>query len=176
MNKAYVFLIALGMMVSCGPNPNQDKIYHKLEKQMEKRNLENSKMYKGIGYYLKTVDNLLTKKMDSLHAECKLTRAEFQILNSVAETPNVDRQDLLQVVKEFAGLNTSEQLIDGLIRRELIEGGNTLTLTESGKTQHQRSLAMQKVFREKSTVGISPEDYQNVIKTLDKMISNLNEL
>jgi DNA-binding MarR family transcriptional regulator len=143
----------------------------KQEKIMEDTN--KPKVY--IGYYLKTLDNLLTQKMDSLHLSNGMTRAEWQILNSVAERPNIDQDTLLNTLKEFTNYLKAKNLLDNLIANGFIQGSQKLCLTMKGQAVYEKSLKMQKEFRQDVMQGISQEDYQNVINTLDKMIMNLKD-
>jgi DNA-binding MarR family transcriptional regulator len=144
------------------------------------RQKNNEKMAQGekpnvhIGYYLKTLDNLLTQRMDNIHSANGITRAEWQILNGIAETPGISADVLLSIVKEFTDYSTAKDLIEGLLNRGLVVNSEGLKLTESGKKTYAYSLKMQKEFREKVMQGITEREYENVISTLDRAIKNLS--
>jgi DNA-binding MarR family transcriptional regulator len=134
---------------------------------------QNQKPPVHIGYYLKTLDNLLTEHIDRMHAANGLTRAEWQILNSIYCRPNIDTAILVDIVKEFTDIVTAHKLISNLIKKELVTGHKFLKLTGKGRKCYNMVFEMQKAFRRRVAKGISQSEYEQVIRTLDKMIKNL---
>ena len=73
-----------------------------------------------IGYYLKKVDNLLTDGINKIHAENGLTRTDWQILNTINGSGNMDRQAISGLLSEFANNETINNAISGLITNGLV--------------------------------------------------------
>jgi DNA-binding MarR family transcriptional regulator len=127
-----------------------------------------------IGYYLKKADNLLTEGINKIHAEFSITRTGWQILNSIYEKPNIEKQAMIEVLKQFASVESLENTIGTLKARNLINGDNNYSLTESGQELYSGCLHRQTDFRKKAMAGISEQEYLCVISTLEKLINNIS--
>lgn len=143
------------------------------EKSKEDKMNKNEKPPVHIGYYLKTLDNMLTVEINKIQEASGLSRPEWQILNSIYQKPNIQKDTLVNVVKEFTDVTVAQKLINNLIERGLVTGSSALRLTKQGTNLHDKALNMQKAFRKKAAKNISQEEYDLVISVLDKMIENL---
>lgn len=129
-----------------------------------------------IGYYLKKLDNLLTEGINNIHAELGINRLQWQVLNSVGEGKDVNRSSVIAILKEFSGEDNVGIAIDDLIDREVLAETSLLTLTEKGRDLHQRCVQIQNEFRQNAMQDIPEKDYLNVMRTLEKMITNLERM
>lgn len=129
-----------------------------------------------IGYYLKKLDNLLTEGINNIHAELGINRLQWQLLNSVGEGKDVNRSSVIAILKEFSGEDNVGIAIDDLIDREVLAETSLLTLTEKGRDLHQRCVQIQNEFRQNAMQDIPEKDYLNVMRTLEKMITNLERM
>src|SRR5690554_1331088 len=126
-----------------------------------------------IGYYLKKADNLLTKGINNIHKELDITRTDWQILNSINENAEIDRQQITQQLSEFANKETISEAVAMLLSRQLIREENYFSLTERGKDLYQTCFQKQKVFRQKAMTNITEQQYLQTIETLEKITENL---
>lgn len=126
-----------------------------------------------IGYYLKKVDNLLTDGINKIHAENGLTRTDWQILNTINGSGNMDRQAISGLLSEFANNETINNAISGLITNGLVSGSKELKLTDKGKEVFRTCLQKQTSFRQKSMQNLTEQEYLQLIATLEKIMDNL---
>ncbi len=126
-----------------------------------------------IGYYLKKADNLLTDGINKIHAENGLTRTDWQILNTINESGNIEKQAICELLSEFANNETINNAISGLITNELVSENKNLELTDKGKEVFQTCLQKQTSFRQKSMQNLSEQEYLQLIAALEKIIDNL---
>lgn len=125
---------------------------------------------------MKKADEVLTKGINSLHAKSGITRIEWQVLHSLKEYGHVTKADLFHTLQPFA----DSAFIDAVVR-ELKEKGVlqeqdlVISLTEKGHEVHSGCFQLQKGFRQQSMVGISEQEYQITISTLQKLIENLEK-
>jgi hypothetical protein len=127
-----------------------------------------------IGYYIKKADHLLTRAIDEIQAASQLTRIGWQVLHSIHEEGQLDEATLAILMRPFVVgerfQNEVERLTDaGLITTK----GGALTLTESGMVTHWECLGRQQEFRKQVMTGVSPQEYEQAILTLKKMIDNI---
>lgn len=126
-----------------------------------------------IGYYLKKVDNLLTDGINKIHAENGLTRTDWQILNTINGSGNMDRQAISGLLSEFANNETINNAISELITNGLVSGNKELKLTDKGKEVFRTCLQKQTSFRQKSMQNLTEQEYLQLIATLEKIMDNL---
>ena len=81
---------------------------------------------------------------------------------------------MIDAINEFTDVVKAKNLFEVLNKKGFFSGATYPVLTEEGRKLHAQSLAMQKEFREVVTRGISREEYEQTIITLDKMIRNLS--
>ncbi|MFD0571316.1 MarR family winged helix-turn-helix transcriptional regulator [Kitasatospora gansuensis] len=113
---------------------------------------------KPIGYWLNRTDQALTRRMDTLLAGYGLTRIGWQVLNVVADGPQVADTDVLALLAANADPATltdaiGTALADGWLTRPDLD---RLALTADGRTRLAAVAERVAVFRELSTAGISP--------------------
>jgi hypothetical protein len=72
---------------------------------------------------------------------------------------------------------TVDTIISKLIHRNILSasGDNKLAITVTGKQVYQQCLEKQIDLRKRVTIGISEQDYQTAIATLQQMIRNLSK-
>lgn len=126
-----------------------------------------------IGYYLKKADNLLTEGINSIHNEFGIKRLDWQILNTINEDVEMDRQKLSETLLEFATQDQINSTVDILSEKQFIKDEKFLSLAEKGKTIYQKCVARQKEFRQKAMRNITESEYIQMTTTLEKMIKNL---
>ncbi len=126
-----------------------------------------------IGYYLKKTDNLLTEGINNIHKEFGITRIVWQILNSINENAEINRQKITELLSEFANKETISDAISTLLDRQLIREEKYLSLTKKGEVLYQTCFQRQKAFRQKATENITEQQYLQTIETLEKIIDNL---
>lgn len=129
-----------------------------------------------IGYWIKQVDNILTKGIDDIQSSFGMTRTDWQILNSVSENETIEKIELTKIMSPFLDTNLIDDILKKLKDRHLIDENNQkLILTDKGEKQHSQCLEKQKLFRQKTMTGISQQDYQVTVLTLQKIIENNEE-
>jgi DNA-binding MarR family transcriptional regulator len=130
-----------------------------------------------IGYWIKQADELLTKGIDGIQLSFGITRTGWQILNAVHEKNLMDKVELISLMRPFADAGTVEELLTRFKAEVLInEDPQEISLTEDGMKLHKACLEKQKIFRQQVMTGISEEDYQISILTLQKIVDNINNL
>lgn len=131
-----------------------------------------------IGYWIKQADELLTKGINEIQASLELTRTEWQVLNSIHENILLSKTDLTNVMKPFADDNMIESILARFHTDDIIktQHGKVFTLTENGQKLHKLCFEQQQLFRQKAMIGISQQDYQTTVSTLQKMAENINRI
>lgn len=126
-----------------------------------------------IGYWIKQVDNILTKGIDDIQSSFGMTRTDWQVLNTVSESETIKKNELVKIMSPFLGTPLIDDMLTNLKERHLIDENNQkLILTDKGKKQHSLCLEKQKLFRQNTMIGISEQDYQVTVLTLQKIIEN----
>ncbi|TAH40580.1 MAG: hypothetical protein EYC69_10540 [Bacteroidetes bacterium] len=126
-----------------------------------------------IGYYLKKVDNLISDGINRIHMEAGLTRTDWQILNSIIESENRNRELIANLLSEFETSENINNAITRLINNDLLKEAGSITLTDAGNKVFKSCLEKQLLFRQKSMEGISDQEYLQLISTLEKIIENI---
>ena len=127
-----------------------------------------------IGYWIKQADELLTRGIDDIHSSFGITRTGWQILNSINEKEFIMRVDLTNLIKPFADANNVKGILTKFKAEHLVnEDEEKLTLTDKGIKLYKTCFEQQKIFRQKVMSGISEQDYEIAILTLQKMVANL---
>lgn len=129
-----------------------------------------------IGYWIKQADNLLTNKINAIQAEFGLNRAAWQILNSIQENENLNKHALIELMRPFVDADKIKETLADFISNDLITLTDNVALTEKGKELFKQCLEKQKEFRIITINGISPEDYQTTLETLQKIVNNIENL
>ena len=131
-----------------------------------------------IGYWLKRADELITHAVDRAHAEHGVTRTDWQILNQLREADGANLHDLESTMAPFIDvfrlgefLNRLEQR--GWVRRSEQDGRVEYRLTAAGQTARQTLLVRQQSVRERTTQGISEDEYATTVRVLQRIVQNL---
>lgn len=129
-----------------------------------------------IGYWLKRVDELITKHSNAALAERGFTRLRWQLLNSVAEAGTLSREQLLSTLAPFAQAEELDSLAARLVEAGLMEadeGSGSLTITAAGRAEREALLQLQQQVRTRAFAGISAEEYAALIDVLQRVAQNL---
>lgn len=128
-----------------------------------------------IGYYLKLVDSCLTKGIDQIHAKYGLNRIEWQVLNSINEKSEISKSDLFELMKPVTNSQSLEDiLIKHRDKNNIMIKGDLISLTNEGRLLYRSCFNIQQEFRKKALNGISDDDYETTISTLQKIIANIS--
>lgn len=128
-----------------------------------------------IGYWIKEVDTLLTKGIDDIQHQLGLNRTGWQILNSINEEGNYNKTELINLLLPFSSADETEAMINKFADEKIIHSQqNQLSLTSKGKELHTACFERQKQFRQEIMEGISEQDYDTAISTLQKMVLNIS--
>ena len=127
-----------------------------------------------IGYWLKRTDTLLTEGINAIQAEFGIDRSQWQLMNTIAETLFIEKKALIEVMKPFLNEAQIGTELDKLVEMGIVSGPERLCLTEKGQQLHAVCLYKQKEFREKAMLGISKEEYEQTLSTLEKIVKNLD--
>ncbi|MFC4873436.1 hypothetical protein [Negadavirga shengliensis] len=134
--------------------------------------IENKKL--PIGYWIKHADQLLTSGINQVQHSFSLTRTSWQVLNSIASKPDIDRESLLEVMQPFAGEKSVSTILCEFFDENIISIQGGLRLSEKGKQLYKDCLKAQQAFRKKAMAGISEVEYEISVKTLSQLVSNLS--
>lgn len=129
-----------------------------------------------IGYWLKQADELLTKRIDDIQSSFGITRKDWQILNTISENNLIPKSNLMDLMSPFADAKSVNDILLKLRVKDLIEEQDEkLALTAKGKQLHLTCLHEQKRFRQTAMTGVSEQDYEVTISTLQKIVANIAE-
>ena len=137
-------------------------------------------MQRPIGYWLKHVDELITKQSDQVLSAKGFTRHRWQVLNTVYEAGTVTKRDVFTTMKTFIDARQLDEIIDGFAKDGLLvkQGAGyaaELALTEAGRAERETILKLQSEVRRRAVQGITEEEYAMVIDVLQRMARNLEE-
>jgi DNA-binding MarR family transcriptional regulator len=129
-----------------------------------------------IGVWLQLVDRLITEQFAATLDEHGVTRRQWQLLNVLQRGPaSVEQLDA--AVAPFLDPDATESSADHL--SELIESGwvdatpSAYELTERGRVAFDRLSVVVQANREKAGEGLSADEYENTLATLEKLARNL---
>ena len=129
-----------------------------------------------IGYWLKLVDRMIDERFASTLEEHGVTRRQWQLLTVLSRGgATVDQLDT--AVAPFLSNVDNESSTEHL--GELIESGwvtSTETgfqITDRGLTAYTRLAEVVEANREIATEGISTEEYNTMVATLERVARNL---
>lgn len=128
-----------------------------------------------IGYWLKRVDELLTRRIDEAQRANGLTRLEWQVMNAVRDAGAATVPEIARVLQPFADADRIEAACAGLRGRGVVEEveRGALRLTPAGADLFDRALAAQKEVRRRSMAGITENEYETTLRTLQRIVANL---
>lgn len=132
-----------------------------------------------LSYWITLVDSLLTGRVNESLAEHGLTRAQWQLMNALTERPQTTEELGGSLTPAAAGSEegprTVEEHLDELVESGwLVAEGELYTLTSTGRTAGERVAAVVEELRAEITQGISEEQYQVVVESLQTIAGNLD--
>lgn len=138
--------------------------------------MTNSTHRQPIGYWVKEADNLLSRWFDKIHAGHPLSRLAWQLMNSIEHRNNLALEELITLLSPFAQGNTIRDEVFMLEKEGIISiNSGRLQLTEKGSEIHQAYLQRQTELRDKVMQGITSQDYETTINTLQQIVNNLKQ-
>lgn len=132
-----------------------------------------------IGYWVKRLHAALETYLDATLARLRLTRRQWQVLNTLNAGP-VTPADLAEVLSPFKAADdgdAQERDMAALVRRELVMllAGN-LTLTDAGSALHAEASRLVEESRRELTAGIGADEYAMAVSVLERMTNNAERL
>lgn len=135
--------------------------------------MQNQKL--PIGYWIKKADQALNTGIDSVQSSFGINRTGWQILNSLSEKREVNKTELLSLLSPFSSESMTEQILAEFQVRHLINvDQDKIGLTGVGRELHIACAEKQNGFRQLVMQGITEEDYQTTVQTLQKMVENIS--
>jgi DNA-binding MarR family transcriptional regulator len=142
---------------------------------------QDMKSQRPIGYWLKQADNLLTEQINEAHATHRVSRADWQVLNTLKYGASASREQIFETMQIFVDASNFNDIMTSLAARGWIlqqqgskPGADAFQLTEDGERQHAILLAAQKGVRQRAMEGISEAEYVTVIRVLQQIVNNLS--
>jgi DNA-binding MarR family transcriptional regulator len=128
-----------------------------------------------IGFWIRQADNLLTEGINNIQLSFGLTRTEWQVLNIIYEKGAASIDEAAQLLSPFAVYNDIQGVFKKLDAEGLLTEEGGPVLTPKGNTVYHDCLEKQNAFRQKVMTGISEQQYEQVIATLQAMIENMKK-
>lgn len=135
-----------------------------------------------IGYWLKLVDRLIDQSFDDVFLRTGLTRRHWQVLNMIRDGVS-DATTVDSVLSPFASAGgagspgqaaaVSAEISDLRTRGWIAQGGSGWEVTVAGQHAYHDLLDAVSVSRERLAEGITREQYDRTIATLEQMARNL---
>ena len=128
-----------------------------------------------IGYFLKALDTALSAYTDNALRPHQLTRLHWQMLNAVQQANGVNLDQIFEVLGQFADTARLQVVLGELEARNWLRTADrAYTLTAAGEEGLRLAGETQAAVREQLTRGLTREDYDTVIETLQKMLINVS--
>jgi DNA-binding MarR family transcriptional regulator len=132
-----------------------------------------------IGYWVKRLDVALETHLDSTLARLRLSRRQWQVLNTLSHAPitPVELADVLRPFSAAHGGYGQERDMAALIRRQLVfllDG--RLTLTDAGSALHAEASGLIEASRRELSAGIGADEYAMAVGVLERMTGNAERL
>lgn len=120
-----------------------------------------------LGYWLRTVDALLTKEFAALFADEGITRRDWMVLNALSG--DIDAPGLA------ARLARKGKRLSALAERGWItpQGDGTWALTDEGRTAKERLAGLVGDLRSRVAGAVPPEDYATMVASLEAIAREL---
>ncbi|MBG8552071.1 MarR family winged helix-turn-helix transcriptional regulator [Hymenobacter guriensis] len=128
-----------------------------------------------IGYWLKKLDELLTRRIQEAQHQAGFTRLGWQLLQTVSQTSPAPFE-ALAALAPFASPPEIQQLLEGFRAKGWLQKAQaSYALTAAGQRLYQQRLEAQQRVREQVVRGISAEEYALTLAVLQRMAQNLAE-
>src|SRR5258708_7599733 len=127
-----------------------------------------------IGFWVKTVDQLIDAQFAKSAANAGITRRQWQILNILLERKGAARLGVATTLAPFlAAGETIDAHIAGLSNL-LVERDGHLELTAAGRERLDQVRAQSvHQLRDRVAAGLTREDYDTTLRTLEQIARNL---
>ncbi|MFE4197671.1 MarR family transcriptional regulator [Paenarthrobacter sp. NPDC056912] len=135
-------------------------------------------MNKPIGYWIKRLDAALEVQLDSTLARIKLSRRQWQTLNTLAEGA-LHPDQLEEILQPFWGgdVRLRERELAALVGRGMITMvDDRLTLSERGREKHHEAQRLVEAARQDLSIGIGIDEYAMALSVLERMSLNAERL
>ncbi|WP_347107776.1 MarR family transcriptional regulator [Paenarthrobacter sp. S56] len=135
-------------------------------------------MNKPIGYWIKRLDAALEVQLDNTLARVKLSRRQWQTLNTLADATMLP-EELDQVLRPFWGddLRLRERELASMVGRGLITMvDERLTLSERGREAFHQAQRLVEEARLDLSMGIGIDEYAMAVSVLERMSLNAERL
>jgi DNA-binding MarR family transcriptional regulator len=128
-----------------------------------------------IGWWVKRLDALLERAVDSAVAGEGLDRRHWQVLHSLADGPGRE-DELRSALADFPG--DVGTVVTGLVERGWVErsAGDVVALTADGRSAHDRVAAAVGEVRRHVADGVSAQEYEQTVRVLGRMAENVERL
>lgn len=134
---------------------------------------------KPIGYWLKELDTRIEATLDRTLSGEGVTRRDWQVLNALDTTP-APRDAVVGALRPFWGEGAADpdDVLETLVDRgwALRDADRRYALSPEGDAMRSALLERVKELRMAIADGVTPEDYQTTITTLERMAANLAAL
>ena len=128
-----------------------------------------------IGYVLKALDTALTAYTDRALEPHQLTRLHWQALNTVQHGNGVTLDQVVEVLGQFADEERLQAVLVELAARQWLQRSEqAYALTAAGEEGLRLAAESQAKVRARLCHGLTREDYESVLETLQKMLQNLS--
>lgn len=126
-----------------------------------------------IGYWLKRADEVITRQMGAALSSEGVSRFHWQLLN-LLRGPERTVRVLARAMENFVDAAGVDRLLAELTERGWVSrSGDEFEVTAEGEAAYARLAERIGEFRRRSREGISDEEYATVVRTLQRMIENL---
>src|SRR5262245_46263635 len=117
-----------------------------------------------IGYWIKKLDEAITRRADDVLREQGFTRSRWQMLNILYEAGSITRAEVFATMQTFIDSPQLDEILDGFaaagwITRQGDGDTASLTLTDAGKQQRDTVFQLQRGVRQRLMQGIGEEEY-----------------
>lgn len=133
-----------------------------------------------IGYWLKLVDSLISEQFATSLEEHGVTRRQWQLLNLLGDKPHTSEELMSalapffdEVSPEGEPASPAEHLAELLESGWVAQDGDSYALTDRGKISLERLTELVEGMRERSSAGVTQEQYETTIATLQRVATNL---
>ncbi|MFP3462974.1 MarR family transcriptional regulator [Arthrobacter globiformis] len=132
-----------------------------------------------VGYWVKRLDGALEALLDATLAQLRLTRRQWQVLNTLSTGPATPTElgDALRPFSLADGTGAHERDMASLVQRQLVflQDG-LLALTAPGTALHAKANRLVEAAREDLTAGVGADEYAIAVSVLERMCNNAGRI
>lgn len=135
-------------------------------------------MSKPIGYWVKRLDAALEAQLDHTLARMRLSRRQWQALNTLAEASMLP-EELEEALQPFWGedVRLRERELAALVGRGMITMiDDRLMLSGKGRETYHQARRLVEETRNDLSVGIGIDEYAMAVSVLERMSRNAERL